>query len=59
VVVLQSNPTLSHNFILTQRIINGNPCKITTETSEKLMLFSHLFCDNAELECNLIYCELV
>ena len=32
---------------------------MTTETSEKQKLFSHLFCDTAELECNLFYCELV
>jgi len=32
---------------------------MTTETSEKKKLFSYLFCDTTELECNLIYCELV
>lgn len=49
----------NNNLILTQHIRNGKPYKMTTETSEKQKLFRHLFCDTAELECNLIYCELV
>jgi len=48
----------NNNFILTQHIMNGKSCKMTTETSEKQKLFSNLFC-YTELECNLIYCELV
>ena len=49
----------NNNFILTQHIMNGKSCKMTTETSEKQKLFSYLFCDTTELECNLIYWELV
>ena len=48
----------NNNFISTQHIMNGKSCKMTTETNEKQKLFSHFFCDT-ELECNLIYCELV